>query len=287
MRYRTCPRESFLLTPAVKASAIQASEESDDKRRLTGLVDNVEFDILVLAWFTSPRGVARRSRMAQELDAVFEMVAHFQKLAEHEKAALARELHDELGGFLISAVMDLSILSPRVADLGEDAKEKMRRLREALQSAIGITRRITEELRPTMLDNVGLFAALRWQLKQVCARSKINCTDDLPASELRLTPAASIALFRSAQEALLVGLEREGVTAIALAGKVHNSALFIQIKGDGANLIDEHRTLGHVTLESIRHRIRALGGELNIEHPPNGGIVVAVCTPIANVLALH
>jgi two-component system, NarL family, sensor histidine kinase UhpB len=207
--------------------------------------------------------------MAAQFDAVFEMVAHFQRLAEHEKAALARELHDELGGCLISAVMDLSILSLRVAALGEDAKERMRRLREALHSAIEITRRITEELHPTLLDNVGLFAALRWQL---------------PASELRLTPVASIALFRSAQEALFVGLERQGVTAIALAGKVENSALFIQIKGDGANLLDEPRALGHVTLESIRHRVRALGGELNVDHPPDGGIVVAVSTPIANVV---
>jgi signal transduction histidine kinase len=222
--------------------------------------------------------------MAAQLDTVFEMVAHFQRLAEREKAALARELHDELGGCLISAVMDLSILSLRVAALGEDAKEKMRRLREALHSAIEITRRITEELHPTLLDNVGLFAALRWQLQQVCARSKVSCTDDLPASELRLTPVASIALFRSAQEALIVGLEQHGVTAIALAGKVENSALFIQIKGDGANLIDEPRALGHVTLESIRHRVRAFGGELNVDHPPGGGIVVAVSTPIANVV---
>jgi signal transduction histidine kinase len=225
--------------------------------------------------------------MPAQLDTVFEMVTHLQRLAEREKAALARELHDELGGLLISAVMDLSTLSPRVAALGDDAKDKMRRLREALHSAIEITRRITEELRPTLLDNVGLFAALRWQLKQVCARSKVNCTDDLPASELRLTPGASIALFRSAQEALLVGLEPHGVSAIALAGKVDGSALLIQIKGDGANLIDEPRPLWHITLESIRHRVRALGGEVNVDHPPNGGIVVVVSTPIANVVRPH
>jgi signal transduction histidine kinase len=225
--------------------------------------------------------------MAAQLETVLEMVNHFQRLAEREKASLARELHDELGGSLISALMDLSILSPRVAALGEDAKERMGRLREALHSAIETTRRLTEELRPTLLDNVGLFAALRWQLKQVCARSKISCTDDLPTSELRLTPAASIALFRSAQEALLIGLERRDVTAIALAGKVDNRALCIEIKGDGANQIDEPGALGHLTLESIRHRVRALGGEVNVDHPANGGIVVAVSTPIANVVMPH
>jgi two-component system sensor histidine kinase UhpB len=103
--------------------------------------------------------------MAAQLDKVFEMVTHVQRLAEHEKSLLARELHDELGGLLISAVMNLSILSPRVAALGEDSREKMAHLREALDSAIKITRRITEELHPTLLDNVDLLAALRWQLE--------------------------------------------------------------------------------------------------------------------------
>jgi glucose-6-phosphate-specific signal transduction histidine kinase len=92
-------------------------------------------------------------------------------------------------------------------------------------------------------------------------------------------------LFRSAQEALLVGLERQGVTAIALAGKIDNSALFIEIKGNGATLPDDRQALAPVTLESIRQGIRALGGELNIEHPPDCGIVVAVSAPIANVVA--
>jgi signal transduction histidine kinase len=94
-------------------------------------------------------------------------------------------------------------------------------------------------------------------------------------------------LFRSAQEALLIGLERRGVTAIVLAGKVDTRALFIEIKGDGANPIDEPRALGHVTLESIRHGVRALGGEVNVDHPPNGGIVVVVSAPIGNVITPH
>jgi signal transduction histidine kinase len=74
------------------------------------------------------------------------------------------------------------------------------------------------------------------------------------------------------------------VTEIVLAGKVKNSALIIQIKGDGANLVDEPRALGPVTLESIRHRVRALDGELNVDHPPDGGILVAVSAPIENVV---
>jgi signal transduction histidine kinase len=222
--------------------------------------------------------------MAAQLDTTFEMISHFQQLAEHDKASLARELHDELGGLLISAVMDLAILAPRIAALTEDAQQRVGRVRQALGSAIELTRRITEELHPTLLDNVGLFAAMRWQLRSACAKTDITCTDDLPAIEPRLTSRASIALFRSAQDAILIGLERHGVTAIALLGAMDDKALSLQVMGDGEKLVDQPRDIRNLILESIRHRIRVLGGVVNVDHPSDGGIVVAVSAPVANVV---
>ncbi len=225
--------------------------------------------------------------MAAQLESTFEVITHIHQLVEHEKAQLAQELHDELGGHLIGAAMDLALLLPRINASDGDSQQKFRRVREALSSAITITRRMTEQLRPTLLDNVGLFAALRWQLRNVCGRSKVKCTDDLPTTEPRLTPGASIALFRSAQEALVVGLERHGVTKIELVGEMDNAALHIHVRGDGSNLLDEPRPLCHLTLNSIRHRIRVLGGVVQVEHPAGGGIFVRVSTPIANVVAPH
>jgi signal transduction histidine kinase len=222
--------------------------------------------------------------MPAEIDTTFDMIAHFQQLAEHDKASLARELHDELGGLLIGAVMDIALLAPRLTALSDDVQQRMARVRQALGSAIELSRRITEELHPTLLDNVGLFAALRWQLRNACARTKINCVDDLPSVEPRLTTRASIALFRSAQEALVIGLEREAVTAVQLLGTIDEDALSIQVKGDGANLMDEPQNLNTLTLESIRHRIRALGGVVNVARPKDGGIIVEVSTPIANII---
>jgi signal transduction histidine kinase len=221
--------------------------------------------------------------MPEQLDTTFEMIAHFQQLAEHDKASLARELHDELGGLLIGAVMDIALLAPRMAALPDDMQQRVARVRQALGSAIELSRRITEELHPTLLDNVGLFAALRWQLRNACAKTKIRCIDDLPNTELRLTTRASIALFRSAQEALVIGLERDAVTAIELVGTIDNNVLSIQVRGDGANFVDEPQNLGSLTLESIRHRIRALGGVVKVAHPADGGIIVHVSTPIERI----
>ena len=224
--------------------------------------------------------------MATHIDPTFEMVTHFQKLAEHDKAVLARELHDELGGLLIGAVMDVALLAPRIAALGGDSPQRMGRIRQALQSAIEVTRRITEHLRPTLLDNVGLFSALRWQLRNICAKSNLKCTENFPDAELSLTSDASIALFRSTQEALLVGVERPGVTEIVLAATIDDEALSIQVMGNGAKLPNEPRELVSITLESVRHRVRALGGAVIVEHPPSGGILLAVTAPIATVMKL-
>jgi signal transduction histidine kinase len=223
--------------------------------------------------------------MTPHFNTTLEMIAHFQELAEHDKAELASELHDDLGGFLIGAVMDLSILAPRIATLGKDAQDKLGRIRQSLGSAIELTRRITEQLRPTLLDNVGLFAALRWQLKNACARNNVACTDALPVAEPKLTARASIALFRSTQEALFIGVERPGVTQLELAGSMDGSALCLQISGDGKGLSDQASEITNLVLESIRHRIRALGGAVTLQNPSQGGIVLAMSAPLANVIA--
>jgi signal transduction histidine kinase len=223
--------------------------------------------------------------MSSPPNTTFEMIAHFQQLAEHDKASLARKLHDELGGLLIGAVMDIALLAPRLTGLPNDIQQRVARVRHALGSAIELSRRITEELHPTLLDNVGLFAALRWQLRNACAKTNIRCIDDLPSTEPRLTTRAAIALFRSAQEALVIGLERDAVTAIELVGMIDDRALSIQVRGDGENLDDESQSLGNLTLESIRHRVLALGGVVKVAHPADGGIIVEVSAPIANLVA--
>jgi signal transduction histidine kinase len=224
--------------------------------------------------------------MTTQLDTLFEMVSHFQQLAERDKASVARELHDDLGGCLIGAVMDLSTLAPRIAALGSEAQQRVARVRRALGEAIEISRRITEELRPTLLDNVGLFSAVRWQLKNACARTQIKCTDDLPAIEPRLNSRAAIALFRSAQEALSVGLERPDVTELALVGSTDDKTLSLRLASNGNDLPAEPTDIANLILESLRHRMRTLGGTVQVQANPKGGVLLAISAPLANVSAL-
>ena len=92
-----------------------------------------------------------------------ELSTHLQSVAEREKASLARELHDELGGLLVGARMDISWAEQHLSGDNPDLKLRLHRVQQNLSAGVDLKRRIIDELRPTLLDDIGLFAALRWQ----------------------------------------------------------------------------------------------------------------------------
>src|ERR1700681_4216438 len=159
-------------------------------------------------------------------------VNQLQLLVEQDKIALAREIHDELGGHLIATAMDLASLKQRFVDTDADAVEKIDRATHSLNAAVDMMRRVTEELHPTLLDNVGLFAALRWQIKHMSHRSNIICTEHLPELELRLRPATAITLFRVGQEAMVVAENQAGVTLMDFAMMVENESITMRVNAN-------------------------------------------------------
>ena len=149
------------------------------------------------------------------------LVSHLQTVTEREKAGLARELHDELGGLLVAASMDLAWLEREIDIVPESPRSgevhrRLVRLKECLAGAVDIKRKIIEELRPTLLDNVGLFAALRWLVSTTAARTGLASVIRFPATERHFNPDAAIALFRMAQEAIGIVLESKWVRSITL-----------------------------------------------------------------------
>ena len=149
------------------------------------------------------------------------LVAHLQTVTEREKAGIARELHDELGGLLVAASMDLAWLERQLDTLPEctrnaELHRRVGRLRESLAGAVDIKRRIIEELRPTLLDNVGLFAALRWLVSTTTARTGLATVISFPETEPHFNPDAAIALFRMAQEGIAIIMESQWVHSITL-----------------------------------------------------------------------
>ncbi|MDP8985767.1 MAG: histidine kinase [Pseudomonadota bacterium] len=199
-------------------------------------------------------------------------VNHLQLLIEQEKTALAREIHDELGGHLIATAMDLAQLKQRFAGFDPIALEKIERATGSLNAAVDMMRRVTEELHPTLLDNVGLFAALRWQIKHMCLRSNITCRDSLPEGELRLRPTTAITLFRVGQEALVIAENHLGATRVDFTVTVDSDKFRIQVQTDGASSVPAAGSRGDVALEFLRHRVEAMGGGVTLSQPGDAGM---------------
>lgn len=214
-----------------------------------------------------------------------ELSTHLQNVAEREKAGLARELHDELGGLLVGARMDISWAEQHLAGNDPEMKQRLQRVQQSLSAGVDLKRRIVEELRPTLLDNVGLFAALRWQLQETCGGAGLECIESYPDEEPKFTSEAAIALFRIAQEAFTNILKHSAAKSMDIALDLDGDAIVMQISDDGKGIpASRLNASGSHGLASMRHRVRALGGRLDVRSPASGGTTLLVRIPAANAL---
>ncbi len=225
------------------------------------------------------REVGERTRELVELS------THLQSVAEREKASLARELHDELGSLLVGARMDVSWAEQHLREDQSDMRLRLSRVQENLSAGVDLKRRIIEELRPTLLDNVGLFVALRWQLKETCGRAGIGCSEYFPDEEPQFTSPAAIALFRIAQESFTNIIKHARATSVHLSLDLDEGSVLLRIVDDGVGISQQRfNATGTHGLASMRHRVRALGGSFEVSSPPSGGTMVAARIPVSRAL---
>jgi len=214
-----------------------------------------------------------------------ELSTHLQSLAEQEKSALSRELHDELGGLLVAARMDVSWIEERLAIEDPEVRAHFRRVHEALQSGVDVKRRVVENLRPSLLDNLGLFPALRSQVADACGRADLKCTERYPQEELQLTPEASIIVFRIVQEALTNIVKHARARTVEVAIESRAPWLVVRIRDDGVGLpLERLRALRSHGLAAMRQRAASLGGQSQVRRLAGGGTEVEVRLPLDRVL---
>jgi signal transduction histidine kinase len=211
--------------------------------------------------------VAERTRELAELS------THLQSVSEREKADLARELHDELGGLLVGARMDISWAEQHLGPGDVDLKQRLNRVQQNLAAGIDLKRRVIEELRPTLLDNVGFIAALRWQLKETCVRAGLQCNEYFPDEEPKLSADAAIALFRIAQESFASIIKLSAAKTVDVTLDIDEDTVVFRITDDGRGISDPSSDIDVHVLASMRHRVRALGGTFEVSGSARGGIV--------------
>jgi len=233
------------------------------------------------------RDLRQRSTQARELDRLVNertqelssLSSHLQTVTERERAALARELHDELGSLLVSIKMDLAQLAKQVDVTGADVAPRWRRILSTINSGVDLKRRIIEQLRPTLLDNMGLIAALKWQVEQRCEAARLNWNIDCPEQELTLNDDCSIALFRVVQEALTNVIKHSNASRVAVTVAVADETLRLIVEDDGTGLAEQLHA-GH-GVRGMRQRMAALGGQLSISNVSPQGMRLEAVIPLS------
>jgi signal transduction histidine kinase len=213
-----------------------------------------------------------------------ELARHLQHVQEEERARLSRGLHDELGGVLLAARMDVTWMQKHAAGDDAEVQKRLQRLKQVLDQGIELKRRVVEELRPTLLDTMGLLAALRWQSEETCRRADLRCSERFPDEEPPFNRAGAIALFRVVQEALANVAKHAKASEVDIALELTDQDVVVTVRdnGSGAVQADLTRPRSH-GIAGIRHRIQVLGGRLDITSEPGRGTTVRATVPLSSV----
>jgi protein-histidine pros-kinase len=190
---------------------------------------------------------------------------YLQGVSERERSSLARELHDELGGLLIAIKMDLSQLKSKIDLQDTDVRDRWERIQSALSAGIDLKRRVIEQLRPSLLDNMGLIAALKWQAGEMCASANLQLIERYPETEPQIAPDLAIAIFRVAQESLTNIVKHARATRVAIDLSVVANMLILRIDDDGIGFAPERsQATGSHGIAGMKHRLKSFNGELSL-----------------------
>lgn len=210
-----------------------------------------------------------------------ELSAHLQHIREEERMHIAREMHDELGQFLTGLKMDIAWLNKKLAPDPSNAanREKLGEMTKLVDEAVVFVRRLAAELRPSILDDLGLVAALEWHSREFNRRFNIDVDFMAENPELKTTDAIATGLFRMYQESLTnVARHAEAQHVTALLKLINNEIhLSVTDDGKGFDTNGKRKTLG---LLGMKERAMMIGGQLEITSEPGKGTTVYITVPL-------
>ncbi len=250
--------------------------------------------LMLIAGLVVSRSIERRTSAAVELDQLVaqrtrelsELSSHLTQVSEREKTLLSRELHDELGSLLVAIKMDLAQIGKSLDLTVPETAARWQRIQQALVSGVELKRRIIEDLRPTLLDNLGLMAALRWYAERMALQSGLQLQLSLPEHSPTLHGDAAIAIFRVLQEALTNVAKHAHAKHLDIRAQLDGTMLIVTIADDGVGLrATDHNKTGSHGFSSMRHRIQSVGGQFTVRDYVPTGTEIEVKVPVEDQAA--
>jgi PAS domain S-box-containing protein len=207
------------------------------------------------------------------------LAAHLLSVREEERTKISREVHDELGQSLTAVKMDLAWLARRLSPRDGLMLKRIGSTRQLADSIIQSIRRISTELRPAVLD-LGLVAAVEWQVQDFHARSGIQCKVRLLTREV-VVSGASTAMFRISQEALTNVARHSNATRAEVVLQKQRDRLVLLVRDNGRGFDQADPSLSKsLGLLGMRERAAILGGQVNISSAPGNGTTVTAWIPL-------
>lgn len=213
-------------------------------------------------------------------DHLRDLFAYEQKVRETEKARLARELHDGLGGILTMLTINLARLT---ASMAPELQHQAQDLASLVDHAIATTRRLITDLHPAILDDLGLWAAIAWLAEDLQRHTGIACRVDCRCEHLSLDPERALTLFRLVQEGLSNVVRHAQASEVEITCREEAGQLFLAIRDNGIGLARNavHKSTSY-GIRGMFERVGCWGGALRFDSAPGEGATLWVRLPLTD-----
>jgi signal transduction histidine kinase len=231
--------------------------------------------------------VAQRTLELERANQQLRLLAgHLQSAREEERINVAREIHDEIGTLMTAIKMDLAFLGREISGNGSKKSpdalgEEISATTKLVDDAIQTLHEIVRELRPGVLDHLGLRAALEWQMQEFQERAKIECYFTSDLDELGLDSQRSTAVFRILQEVLTNVARHAQATRVEASLQKEDNDLILEVRDNGKGISEAQvSSVGRFGLLGMRERAHVFGGDVVIRGSPGEGTAVTVRIPV-------
>jgi len=228
------------------------------------------------------KDITSRKKMEEDLksslDQLQQLSKYMEKARENERKTIARELHDDLGQALTAVKMDLGIIKQRVAD--QELILRISKASDLVGETIKTVQRLTSQLRPEIIDDLGLEAAIKWYTKEFSQRNGIEIYLDMD-SEIPLSPDDSLTVFRIMQESLTNIARHSKASRVEISFSNDNGMIHFKISDNGVGIkedgLNSKKSFGII---GIKERAISLSGSCNISSKNGEGTVIHLSFPL-------
>lgn len=233
-------------------------------------------------WMGTVQDITERKRIEEELKSSLEQLQqlsqYIEQVRENERVAISRELHDDLGQALTAVKIDLGIIKQKVSD--NEVVLKINKVTALVGETIKTVQRLTSQLRPDIIDDLGLEAAIDWYTKEFEQRVGVEVFLDMD-SELTISPNVSLTLFRIMQESLTNIARHSKATQVEIGLHKNSESIHFRISDNGVGITeDEIKSKKSFGIINMKERTASMGGSFDIYSENGHGTVIQLILPL-------